>query len=676
MLVTLQGDRAVRIGGNPDHEFTHGFLCHKVSRYLERVYHPDRLTTPLKRTGPKGSGQFAPISWDEALETVAAQMSAIANGPHGPQAILPYSYGGTLGKIQGEGLDRRFFHRLGASLLDRTICATAGGTGYRYTMGTGQGTDPDAFRDAKYIINWGSNTAVTNMHLWVKMHAARKGGAKIVTIDPYRCRTAERSDWHLAPKVGTDAALALGMMHVLFRDGLADDEYLAEYCLGGDQLRKRVQRDYPPQRVAEITGLDAAEIEWLAHEYGETTPSVIRVNYGLQRHRGGGMAVRTIACLPAVIGSWRHEAGGILLSTSALFPFNYQALQRPNLIPPGTRTVNMSQLGVALAGGIDGPPVKLLYVYNSNPAAVAPNQDGVIRGLCRDDLFTVVHDQFLTDTADYADVVLPATTQLEHLDLHNSYGHHWVQINDPSIPPVGESRCNTDVFRGLAERLGFEDELFGVSDEHLARETLWEFSESRPVELAGITVDSLREQGPLKLNLKNGPAPFANGGFPTPSGKCELFCERLTEIGLDPLPTYIPPAESADSAPDLAARYPLQLLSPPSPHFLNTTFVNVESLRRAEGKPVVYLHPSDAGRRKITTGDPVWVRNDRGTFHAVAEVGESVRPGVVVAPGIWWNKLSPDGRNVNNTTSSALTDMGGGATFFDNLVEVEPADEV
>ncbi len=672
MLVTLEEDRAVAVRGNPDHQFTSGFLCHKVSRYPERVYHRDRLTTPLIRTGPKGSGEFTPVSWDEALSRIADQFIAVANGPHGPQAILPYSYGGTLGRIQSESLDRRFFHRLGASLLDRTICATAGVAGFRYTIGANMGTDPETFSDSQYLINWGSNTAVTNMHLWVKMLAARKRGAKIVTIDPYRCRTAERSDWHLALKPGTDAALALGMMHVLFRDGLADDDYLQQFCLGGEQLRERVRTEYPPEKVATLTGLSVEDVERLSHEYAEHTPSTIRVNYGLQRHRGGGMAVRTIACLPAVIGSWRHRGGGILLSTSARFPLNYPALQRTDLIPPETRTVNMSRLAEALTGELSGPPVQSLYVYNSNPAAVAPDQKRVIGGLKRDDLFTIVHDQFLTDTADYADVVLPATTQLEHFDLHTSYGHQWVQVNDPCIPAVGESRCNTDVFRGLAERMGFEPELFAVSDEELAKVALWEDAANRPAAFAGITIDSLREDGPRKLRIPESTPPFSAGGFPTPSGKCELFSERLQQLGFDPLPTYLPPSESPETAPELAARFPLQLLSPPSPHFLNTTFANVDSLRQAARTQLLYLHPEDAAARGIGDGDRVIIRNDRGTFEAVAEIGETVRPGVVVSPSIWWNKFVPGHANVNATTSSALTDLGGGATFFDNLVEVMP----
>ena len=697
MLITLDGDRAVSVRGDREHPFTRGFLCHKVSRYPERVYHRDRLQFPLRRVGPKGAGQFERISWDAALHEIAERFQAIADGPQGPQAILPYSYCGTMGKIQSEGLDRRFFNRLGASLLDRTICATAGVAGYTATIGSRQGTDPEAFSQSKYIINWGSNTAVTNMHLWVRMVEARKyNGAKIVTIDPYRSQTAARSDWHLVPRPGTDAALALGLMHVLFRDQLADEEYLAQHCLGTEELRARVLTEYALERVARITGLEPSEIERLAHEYATTQPSVIRINYGLQRHAGGGMAVRTIACLPAIVGAWRHAAGGILLSTSASFPFQMFAVQRPDLIPPGTRTINMVQLAEALHGELPGPPVQALYVYNSNPAAIAPDQQRVLSGLLRDDLFTVVHEQFPTDTVDYADIVLPATTQLEHFDLHGSYGHQYVQVNVPAIAPLAESRCNTDVFRGLATRLGFEAELFDVSDEQLARELLWETAadtspDKVPHALRGITLDRLKSEGAIKINppeptlvtalAKNAEvamrdattlnAPFAVGGFPTPSGKCEFYCERLAKQGLDPLPTFIPPAESPDSAPELAARFPLQLLSPPSPHFLNSTFVEVDSLRRSAVEPQLEISPLDAAHRGIQHGGLVNIFNDRGSFTARAIVGETVRPGVVVAPSIWWNKHSFGNRNCNSTTPTRLTDLGGGATFFDNLVQVE-----
>jgi len=676
MLVTLDGDRATALRGDPGHPFTRGFLCHKVSRYVERVYHPDRLKQPLRRSGPKGAGRFEPISWDEALDLVARHFAEIAAGPHGPQAILPYSYCGTMGKIQGSGLDRRFFHRLGASLLDRTICATAGSVGYSYTIGNRVGMQPEAFAESRYIINWGSNTAVTNMHLWVFMHEARKRGAKIVTIDPYRSRTAARSDWHIAPRVGTDATLALGMMHVLFRDGLADADYLERHCLGHAELRQRALDEYPVERVAKITGLEPRAIEQLAHEYATTRPAAIRVNYGLQRHRGGGMAMRTIACLPAIVGAWRDWAGGVLLSTSSMYPLNTQRLERPDLIPPGTRTINMVQLAEALHSELPGPPVQALYVYNSNPAAVAPDQQRVLAGLRREDLFTVVHEQFPTDTVDYADIVLPATTQLEHFDLHTSYGHHYLLVNQPVIPPLGEARPNSEVFRGLAARLGFEPELFQVSDEQLAREALWEKDTSAPEWIRGITLDRLIAEGPIRLNLPERFTPFAEGGFPTPSGKCELLSPRMAEAGLDPLPAWSPPSESPESTPELAAEFPLQLISPPSPHFLKSSFTCVPSLREAAGEPELEIHPDDAALRDILPGARVRVFNRRGSFTARALVGPTVRPGVVVAPGIWWNKLSGDGANANATTATTLTDMGGGATFFDNLVEVEPIEDI
>lgn len=667
LVIKVRDGKAVELRGDREHPFTIGFLCQKVTRYLERVYHADRLRWPLKRVGPKGKGEFTRISWNEAVETIAVRFQAIARSADGPQAILPYSYAGTMGKLQGSSLDRRFFHRLGASLLDRTICATAGAAGCDITLGTRAHFDPEAIVHARYIINWGSNTSVTNMHLWALMHHARKAGAKIITIDPYQSKTATRSDWWLPIRPGADAPLALGMMHVIFRDGLQDEDYLQRYCLGGEALRERVLKEYPLERVATITGLATADIETLAHAYATTPPACIRLNYGLQRHFGGGMAVRTICCLPAVIGAWRHPGGGALLSTSKLYPFNTAKLERPDLIPPGTRTVNMVQLAEALNNELAPPPVRALYVYNCNPAAVAPNQARVLQGLRRADLFTVVHEQFATDTVDYADIVLPATTQLEHFDIHGSYGHLYVQTNEPAIAPLAEAKCNNDVFRLLAKRMGFEPELFEVRDEALAAEAL----ESTNKAFAGIDVPRLQREGPIRLNVPEQYAPFAAGGFPTPSGKCELYSPRLAEQGLDPLPTYTPPREDPQTRPDLAAKFPLQMLSPPVPEFLNSTFVNVASLRKQAGAPTVEIHRRDAETRGIHDGQWVAVFNDRGRFRAKAKVGETVKAGVVVAPSIWWNKYATDGVNCNTTTSSQLTDFGGGATFFDNLVQVE-----
>lgn len=667
MVVTVDGDRAVRLRGDREHPFTQGFLCQKVARYLDRVYHAGRLKQPLRRIGPKGSRQFEPITWDAAISEIAARFQAIAASTDGPQAILPYSYAGTMGKLQGSSLDRRFFHRLGASLLDRTICASAGAAGCDVTLGTRAAIDPEAVVHSRLILNWGSNTSVTNIHLWAIMHEARKRGARIVTIDPYRSKTAARSDEWIPIRPGTDAALALGMMHVIWRDGLEDRDYLERFCLGAGPLRERALRDYGPARVAEITGLGVAVIEKLARDFATVRPALIRLNYGLQRHGGGGMAVRTITCLPAVTGGWRDIGGGALLSTSKLYPFNSAGLERPDLIPPGTRTINMTQLAEALHGELPGPPVRALYVYNANPAAVCPDQGRVIAGLRREDLFTVVHEQFQTDTADYADIVLPATTQLEHFDLHGSYGHLYVQASEQAIAPLAQAKCNNDVFRLLAREMGFEPDLFEVSDEDLARLALQSPSGGS---FGGLTLEELRRNGPTRLKLPADYAPFAEGHFPTPSGKCELFSPQMQAQGLDPLPTYTPPHEDPQTQPELAARFPLQMVCPPAPSFLNSTFVNVEELRKAAGEPGVEIHPDDADARGIAAGSRVKVFNDRGGFQARAILSEAVKPGVVVTQGIWWNRYTRDGVNCNATTSTRLTDLGGGATFFDNLVEV------
>jgi anaerobic selenocysteine-containing dehydrogenase len=668
MAVTVVDGRAIDLRGAKGHPVTRGFLCQKMAHYLDRVYSADRLLFPMRRVGAKGAGSFERVSWDEALDTIAQRFASIAASSDGPQAILPYSYAGTMGKLQSSSLDRRFFQKLGASLLDRTICATAGGIGMEYTVGRGKfGADPMAANLCKLIINWGSNTVHTNSHLWSLMVEARKrNGTRIVSIDPYRGETAARSDWHLAIRPGTDAALALGLMHIIWREGWQDEDYLTRATVGAAPLRERALADYAPQHVSEITGLPESDIEALAEMYARAHPSLIRVNYGLQRHGGGGMAVRTIACLPAIVGAWRHHGGGVLLSTSGAFDFAMDKLTRPDLSPSGTRTINMNHLGEALAGDLPGPPVRALYVYNCNPAAVAPNQRLVTQGLMRDDLFTVVHELFATDTVDYADIVLPATSQLEHVDIHSAYGHHYVMYNPPAIAPIGECRSNNDVFRALAARLGMEPALF-PDDETLIAQAL----DGGPT-VQGITLDRLKSEPSIRLNLPQPFVPFADGHFPTPSGKCELYSERMRADGFDPLPTYIPPHEDPRTRPELARRFPLQLLSPPRPQFLNSTFAGSPKHRAAAGDPTVELARSDATKRGLRDGDWVVVYNDRGQFEARVELSDSVKPGVAVALGIYWRKHVAGGANANATTPSALTDMGGGATFFDNLVEVRP----
>jgi anaerobic selenocysteine-containing dehydrogenase len=668
MLVTVEDGRAVGVRGDPEHPFTNGFLCTKVSRYHERTHSPDRLLYPMRRVGEKGEGRFERVSWDEALDEIAGRFAEIAASEDGPEAILPYSYAGTMGLVQGESMDRRFFHRLGASLLARTICATAGSEGWAATVGASIGTDPEQFHKARLIVLWGTNTLTSNVHLWPRILEARKAGAEIVAIDPYRNRTAAAADRWLAIRPGTDAALALAVAHVAFRDGLADRDYLERYTIGADLFERRAA-EWSPARAAAVTGLAADEIEWLARRYAVVRPTAIRLNYGLQRHAGGGSAVRAIAALPAVTGAWRDAGGGALLSASGVFDVDKSALARPDLIRGNPRTINMVRLGEALLEA--RPPVRAIYVYNSNPAAVAPDQAKVLEGLGREDLFTVVHEQFQTDTADYADLLLPATTQLEHFDVVKPYGHFSLMCNTPAVTPQGEARPNSEVFRQLAARMGFDEPCFRETDREIAAAAI---RSSHP-RMAGISLEALEERGWARVEVPDDWAPFAEGGFPTPSGKCELYSERLAAAGFDPLPCYVPPRESAEVSPDLAARYPLALISPPAHSFLNSTFANGRRGLAAEREPSLLIHPADAAARGVAEGAYVVAFNDRGRVRLRALVSRDVREGVVVAPSVWWNKLSPDGTNVNQTTSQAVTDLGGGATFYDNLVEVARVDD-
>ncbi|WP_395070884.1 molybdopterin-dependent oxidoreductase [Paraburkholderia silvatlantica] len=671
MRVTVENGRAIKVSGDPDHPPTQGVLCTKVTRYAERVHHPKRLTQPMKRVGRKGEGRFEPISWDEAARIAAERLGEIAR--RAPEAILPYSYAGTMGLVQGDSIAQRFFHKLGASRLDRAICSAAGAAGLRYTFGSSLGMLTEYFAESEVILIWGANPIASNLHFWTRAQEAKRNGAKLIAIDPYRSLTAEKCHRHVALKPGTDGALALGMMHVLITEDRLDHDYLAAHTHGFDALKARALT-YTPARVAAICGIEEQVVVDLARLYASTRKAAIRMNYGLQRVRGGGNAVRAIACLPALTGAWRERAGGVLLSSSGWAPVDANALQRPDLIPGWPqhqpRIVNMNQIGDALTHVGDaafGPKVEAIVVYNANPVAVAPESAKVAAGFAREDLFTIVLEQFQTDTADYADLLLPATTQLEHLDVHKSYGHTHVMANLPAIAPIGEARPNTEIFRSIARAMGLTEPALFESDEDVAAHA---FDWSDPA-LAGADWAALKREGWLKLAIPE--APFANGGFRTPTGKCEFHSEALAKAGLDPLPDYLPPYESADGSPELAARYPLAMISPPARNFLNSTFVNVESLRATEGEPHLDLHPTDAARREIADGDEVRVFNDRGSMRARARVTDRARSGLVVGLSIWWKKLAPDGRNANEVTSQALTDLGGSATFYDCLVEVERA---
>ncbi|KVF35281.1 molybdopterin-dependent oxidoreductase [Burkholderia vietnamiensis] len=668
MRVTVENGKAIKVTGDPEHPPTQGVLCTKVSRYADRVHHPDRLTVPLKRIGAKGEGRFAPITWNEAFDEIGRRLGDIA--ARSPESILPYSYAGTMGLVQGEGIAQRFFHKIGASRLERTICAAAGAAGLRYTYGGNIGMHLEHFEESELILIWGANPIASSLHFWTRAQEAKRRGARLVAIDPYRSLTAEKCHQHIALKPGTDGAFAMGMMNVLITENLLDHDYIAHHTVGFEALKARAL-SYPPERVAQICGIDASELIELARRYGATRKASIRLNYGMQRVRGGGNAVRAIASLPGLTGAWRDRAGGLLLSSSEFAPIDHAALLRPDLIPGWPhklpRIINMNAIGDALLHPGDdafGPKVEAVIVYNSNPVAVAPDSSKVAAGFAREDLFTVVLEHFQTDTVDFADIVLPATTQLEHLDIHKSYGHTYVMANLPAIPPVGEARPNTEIFRGIARSMGLDEPALYHSDEEVAQAALrWDDP----------TLDSdwntLKHAGWVKLKLAD--APFANGGFRTPSGKCEFHSARLEQMGLDPVPDYLPPYESAEASPELAARYPLAMISPPARHFLNSTFVNVESLRNTEGEPHLDIHPADAESRGIGDGDMVRIFNDRGSMQAVARVTDRARAGLVVGLSIWWKKLSADGRNANEVTSQALTDLGNSATFYDCLVEVE-----
>ena len=696
VLVTVDaGGRAVKVQGDPSQPVTQGFLCGKVAKYLERVYSPDRILYPQRRKpgvtkGPLARGReheaFERVSWDVALEAIAARLQQIGD-EFGPESILPYSYAGTMGVLGYGSMDRRFFHRMGGSQLDRTICAEAGGQAWNLVYGKKLGTPAEDFKLAKLIIAWGANIHGNNVHLWPMVEQARRNGARLIVIDPYRTRTAALADWHIAIRPGTDVALALGMMHVILREGLEDRAYIAEMTHGFDRLAERL-REYTPERVASWTGMTTAEVEKLAREYATTRPAAIRMNYGMQRCDNGGTATRAIAMLPALTGAWKHRGGGGSLSTSGAFQWNKRELERMDLAldsPLGrpARIVNMSLLGRALnadAGETEvlsgGPAVKALFVYNSNPGAVAPNHNAVRKGLARPDLFTVVHDLFFNDTTDYADFVLPATTFLEHKDIQGAYGHYFVQLSKQAIEPLGESRPNVWLFGELAQRMGFSEECFRDSEEQMIRQALAIGLNGRSTNkgMEHITVEDLEEKGHIPLEFHRDPdvqpfMPYTEGSLPTPSGKVEFYSESLAASGQDGLPSYVAPVESRWS--EAAKRYPLELLARKADNYMNSTFANLDGHRKMEARTSgrLEIHPDDAKPRSISHGDRVRVWNDRGEITLTAMVDGALPKGVVAAR-LDWAKLSSDGVNINALTSERLTDIGAAPTFYSVLVEV------
>lgn len=678
MLVTVADGKAVEVRGDPDHPFTRGGLCVKVNNYPEKTYSPDRVLHPLRRTGPKGSGRFERITWDEALTEIADRFRATIDS-HGPESIMPVSYLGTQGILNGLSVGDPFFHRLGATVTERTYCDSGSCTAYSMTIGATAGVDPESLVHSRYIIIWACNMISTNLHLWPFVAEAQKRGAKVVVIDPMRHRTAKAADWHIPIRPGTDGALALAMMHVIIAEGLTDEAYVRDHTVGYDELVERV-RDHTPEWAAEQTGIPAEDIRTLAREYATSSPSMIRIGVAIERHAGGGQTVRAISCLPALVGAWREVGGGLLQLPLWAHPVNWGALIHPELQKPGTRVVNQYLLGRALTGEMElDPPVNALMVYNSNPLVVCPEQDKMAAGLAREDLFTVVSDHVLTDTARYADIVLPATTQLEQHDIMFSWGHFYITLNTPAVAPEGEAVSNTELFRRLSTAMGFTDPCLHRTDEEILAES---YDWSAP-QMAGITLESLRETGWARLNLPSPDeyAPHAEGNFPTPSGKTEfrssiennfvvpLFRQLSNDHQpgqpVDPLPHYIPPRETADTG------YRLNLISPKSHAYVNSSAGDQDKQKRVQGEQKVVLHPQDAQERGITSGQYVRVFNDRGQFVALAEVSEDIAPGVAMSPMGTWRKNAKDDSTVNAVNPFRFADLGNAPTFSDTRVEVE-----
>ncbi len=671
-ITEVQGGRAVRFYADPEHPVTRGWLCAKVRPYLERVYSPDRLLYPLRRVGPRGAGRWERVSWDEAIGEIAARWKAII-AEYGPAAILPYSYSGTLGLLQTAITDARLWGRMGASGLERAICCAGAHAAVAATLGARHSADYADVRHSRLVLIWGHNPASTGPHFMPFLREAQKAGTYVVVIDPRRTLTARSADEHIQPRPATDAALALALIHVIFAENLHDEPWLEANSVGWRELRARAA-EYPPARAAAITGVPAETIIGLARRYATTRPALLKTADGVQRHQNGGQTFRALLCLPAVVGQYGVRGGGLGYSTGGYALWDGEALGHASECQPVPRFVNMNRLGAALTGEVQNPPIKSLFVYCANPVGSSPNAGLIVEGLKRDDLFTVVHEQFLTDTADYADIVLPATSQLEHVDLHRPYGHRHLQYNHAAIPPLGECKSNWDVSRLLATAMGYSEPWLHESAEEAIRGVL-DASRERIPYLQGITLERLQAEGTVPLHFTpETEVPFADLRFPTPSGKVELFSAAMAARGLDPLPHYEEPAEFA-AARARGEHDGLVLISGASHHFVSSSMANQPSLQRKEGEPFVELNPADAAARGIADGTMVRVESRRGWCELRAVVTDDVPPGTAVAPKGPWAKYSRRGRNVNWTTPDALADLAGQSTFHSNMVRVRPAVE-
>ncbi|MCP5003156.1 MAG: molybdopterin oxidoreductase family protein [Planctomycetes bacterium] len=664
IISSIHQGTLVKVQGDSAHFGTRGFLCKKVRNYPERVYGPDRVLYPLKRIGKKGTGTFERISWDEATETIANKFHETISS-NGPESILPFSGSGTLGLVNGSVAGKRFFNRLGASRLDRTICSKGGRIGYKYTLGASLGADPLAIPHSKLIISWGTNPWSTNIHQVPLIREGKKNGATYIVINPYRIKSVEMADLFLQPKPGSDAALALGVMNILINNSLFDREFVEKYTTGFEALTQRAL-EYPVEKVEEITGIEKEMIQEFAKLYAHQVPSFIYAGSGMQHHTNGGMMIRTISCLPGLTGAWKHPGGGIFYPTSEAFPVKWEMIERDDLCQNSPRTINMNQLGEALLHA--SPKIHSIYIHNSNPAAVLFNQRKVLRGLCREDLFTVVHEQLFTDTVRYANIVLPATTQFEQTDLNYSYFHLSLQLNEPVIEPLGESRSNIDTFNTLAQAMGFDEMCF----QETALDIISDALEIDSPYLKGIALNRLKDGGVVRLSLPDKfHMPYPDLLFPTPSGKIEFYSETMKSNDFDPLPSHNPVEEGPLLSPELYKKYPVCLLTPSAKSFLNSNFANISHSKSAEKRPALEMHSEDARKRRIKSGDLVKVFNDRGECYLWADINERVIEGVAVNTGIWWNSLSPGGCNSNQTTPDRIADLGGGSTYNTNLVQIE-----
>lgn len=654
LLVKVENGKITKVKGDPDHPFTKGFICKKAHYFPQHVHNDARILTPLKRSGPKGSGQFEPITWDEALDQIADKIKRVS-ADHGPESILPYFYAGHMGLIhRNAGLP--FFHKLGANRLLRTICGPAATAGFNTTLGPGPSTDIESSVDSDLIIIWGSNTLTTNVHAWSFFNTAQKNGAKLVVIDPYRTRTAKKADIHIMPLPGTDAALALSMMQVLIKEKLVDLDFVNQHTKGYEDLVRRTD-EYPPEKVSKICNVPAREIRTLAIAFGKAIAPYIRTGWGPARQLNGAMTMRTIACLPALVGAFKKPGSGITRSLGG-GPADITRLTRPDLCPKDTRIINMVELGNALTC-LDKPPIKLFYNFMSNPAAVAPQSALVHKGLSRDDLFVVVHELFMTDTALMADIILPSASFLEMTDMYTSYGHNYIRLAKPVIPPVGQSRSNLAIFQALANRMGYTEEIFNLDEETLIKD----FLKDKHPSLEGIDHSAFWQEKAVRLNI---PAnPYADG-FKTPSGKVEFFSQTWKDNAMDPLPSG-----KVIRDPEGRQKYKLELMTPPHHLFLNSAFNEISEVRKLAGLPKVFINPEDARERTISQGDKVRIFNDRGECCLYAQVTTDTQPGLLVAEGLHWPSLMPGGKGANQLTSQRLTDQGETCAFHCSLVEVE-----